>query len=208
MCVFRYSINSASDQLIAWLVGGAVEGLKEVHRRDRIPRGLCPSSLLLFESSLPNRRFLKSSVGKLKASLRARRADGREDVAARRKNQKAAVKATQGKAHDEHSENDDELILCTDSDGEPLDEEEEKEYVKGGRKGLDELRAARPPPPRRPARRRPTAEGEKKGQEGRQEATYAERVEGSAVPRLGTPAQALRGGPQSRHAEQEAPPLN
>ncbi|CEM14866.1 unnamed protein product [Vitrella brassicaformis CCMP3155] len=39
---------------------------------------------------------------------------------------------------------DDELIIYpTDSDGEALDEEEEKAYDKGGRKELEELRAAR-----------------------------------------------------------------
>ncbi|CEM10724.1 unnamed protein product [Vitrella brassicaformis CCMP3155] len=48
------------------------------------------------------------------------------------------------KAHDDHWENNDELILSTDSDDESLQgDEEEEAYKNGGRKGLNELRAAR-----------------------------------------------------------------
>ncbi|CEM14906.1 unnamed protein product, partial [Vitrella brassicaformis CCMP3155] len=55
----------------------------------------------------------------------------------------AAAKATRGKANESESEEDELIIYPTDSDGEALDEEEEKAYDKGGRKELEELRAAR-----------------------------------------------------------------
>ncbi|CEM36606.1 unnamed protein product [Vitrella brassicaformis CCMP3155] len=71
-------VKTASDSLIGWFEGGALEGFKVVHQCNCVHRGLKPSRVLLFEAVLTNGRFLKACLSGFRhqAAVPAREGEG------------------------------------------------------------------------------------------------------------------------------------